>query len=148
MFFKINRWLNVRALLCCSSLLLFFVALLCCSSLLPCVVHCLIYTLCLCISVSKGFNFYWALVVFVSHFPVDRYSLADKWLKLIEGRTLAGFLNYGHKNIPASIKGNHIGNYRILRGGFTSLVYCVVDNTFHLLLMLSGYKLLVKLGLM
>ena len=118
------------------------------SFLLPCVVHCLIYTLCLCVSVSKGFNFYWALVVFVSHFPVDRYSLADKWLKLIEGRTLAGFLNYGHKNIPASIKGNHIGNYRILRGGFTSLVYCIVDNTFHLLLMLSGYKLLVKLGLM
>ena len=118
------------------------------ASMLPCVVHCLIYTACLCLVVPHGFNLWWAGAVFVSHFPIDRWSLADRWLHVIEGRTLKGFLEHGHENVPDTFKGDLAENYTILRGGFSALVYCVVDNTFHLCIMVLGYKVLNHLGLM
>jgi hypothetical protein len=115
--------------------------------LFPCIAHCLIYTLCLCLTVQGGLNPWWALVVFISHFPIDRWSLADKWLAKINGRTLKGFLEHGHEDMPP-MSNCCKQNYRILRGGFAGIVYCVVDNTFHLVLMLYGYFWLKTLGLM
>jgi hypothetical protein len=136
----------------------------------PCLVHCLIYTLTICLFTS--FNPWWALIVFASHFPIDKWSLADKWLRLTRSRSLKTFLEHGHEGVemekrevtvdvsagtvcveggtPLSIEGgtSFLGyverptllgeNYRILRGGFTSFVYVVVDNTFHIILMLLG----------
>lgn len=108
-----------------------------------CFVHCVIYTLCVCVATT--FNPYWILVVFLSHFPVDKFSLADKWLALINGRSLTDFMAKGKHGIPEYLDSD---NYWVLQGGFTSVAYTVVDNTFHLLLMVFGYGMLVKLHLM
>ena len=102
-----------------------------------CLVHCIVYTLSVCAFTS--FKPVWALVVFVSHFPIDRWSLADKWLMLIGGRSLVDFMLHGEEEIPEVMNAR---NYHALRGGFAALVYCVVDNTMHLLIMYLGYKLI------
>ena len=107
-----------------------------------CVVHCTVYTVAVCV-VCPLPGWQWPLLVFLSHYFIDRYSLAEKWLKLINGRTLNGFLKRGHLGIEAEDYETNM-NYRILRGGFNSLVYCAADNTMHLLLMYYGYRLLSK----
>lgn len=98
-----------------------------------CFVHCLLYTVAVCV-ICHIPDWRWPLIVFLSHYPIDRWSLADKWLKLIRARSLTDFLQNGHKGIPLEYK----KNYHILRGGFTGLVYCVADNTMHLLLLYYG----------
>lgn len=70
--------------------------------------------------------------IYISHFFIDRFSLADKWLQLIDGRSLTDYLDHGQENIEHQ----HKHNYHSLRGGFTSIVYCVVDNTMHVILMI------------
>jgi Protein of unknown function (DUF3307) len=101
----------------------------------PCLVHCLIYTLSVCLLTS--FNPAWATIVFLSHFPIDKWSLADKWLSLINGRSLKDYFDNGSLNIPVQNDPQYT-NYLILRGSFTGIVYTVVDNTLHLMLMLLG----------
>jgi hypothetical protein len=113
------------------------------ASTLRCAVHCAIYTasvVAFTLPVIHGW--WWALLIFVSHFPIDRWSLADKWLELINGRSLRDYLANGNREIPAEM---NAANYHALRGGFTALVYAMVDNTFHLLIMWYGAKLLVSL---
>lgn len=105
--------------------------------LLPCVVHCLIYTMSVCVFTS--WSLLWITIVFASHFPIDRFGLADKWLALIGSRSLKNYYERGHLDIPLS---DPEGNYVRLRGGFTALVYAVADNTMHLLIMLLGAWLL------
>lgn len=106
-----------------------------------CAVHCLIYT------IAVGFvtwtsipRWEWLLVIFASHFPVDRWSLADKWLDAIDSRSLTDFLSNGKKDIPTELDKE---NYHALRGGFTALVYAAADNTMHLVLMYYGAKLFI-----
>jgi len=86
-----------------------------------CLLHCLIYTTCVCL-------FLWTInpliivLVFLSHFPIDRWSLASKWLKMIRGRD---FINaYLQKQAFWEIDVS-----------FSCLVYAVVDNTMHLILL-------------
>jgi hypothetical protein len=97
-----------------------------------CLLHCLIYTL--SVSLFTILNPIWAIIIFISHYPIDRYSLADKWLKLIKGRSIEEFLTQN--------KYSKIDSHKILSGGFTSIIYCVVDNTFHIILMVIGWCLL------
>jgi hypothetical protein len=118
-----------------------------------CFIHCWIYMWCVgTATMGIIYNWKWFLIIFISHYPIDRWSLADKWLDLINGRSLKDFMEHGHENIPRKplyfLKtmwgGRDYGmeNYHALRGGFTSIVYTVVDNTFHLTLMLIGYYLI------
>lgn len=107
------------------------------SNLLPCIVHCLIYTFGVCL-VMWQWSLLWMSIVFASHFPIDRFSLADKWLKLIKGRSVVEYYLHGHENIPVT---DPYGNYGRLRAGFTTLVYAVADNVMHLILMLIGYRI-------
>jgi hypothetical protein len=85
-----------------------------------CFLHSVIYALML--GVASG-DWKWpALVCFlVSHYAVDRWSLAQKWLDLIGGRNfLAAYERKGaHWEIDVA---------------FSSLVYAVADNTLHLFL--------------
>lgn len=84
--------------------------------------------------------FGWIAAIFVPHYLIDRYSLADKWLNFINGRSLEDFLWHGHKNIPEDLSHGKFlynkekvdSNYLILRGGFTCIVYVVVDNITHI----------------
>jgi len=120
-----------------------------------CFIHSSIYTLTLClVTLPVIQNWWWPLIVFISHYPIDRWGLADKWLKLIGGRSLEDYLENGHENIPKPNKypiscgyggywlEQRIKNYHALRGGFSAVVYTVVDNTMHLILMLLGWYLI------
>jgi hypothetical protein len=132
------------------------------SSWAPGLVHACLYTLSICMF-TWDWRLSWILVVFISHWPVDKWSLAEVWLKLINGRTLTGFMKNGHEDLHALPKFNFENtqqeleyykelphqkeNYRILRGSFHALVYAVTDNTIHILLMVGGWYLLKHLGL-
>ena len=91
-----------------------------------CTIHCLIYTLSICIF-TGAWNPLFILLVFGSHFVIDKFSLADVWLKLIRGRSIKYYLE--DDNIDITEK------HLIMRGSFTGIVYVVVDNTMHLLIM-------------
>lgn len=88
---------------------------------LCCLVHCIIYTGAVCLEL-------WTIspliigVVFLSHYPIDRWSLASRWLKLIGGRD---FLAAHASKDP----------YREIHICFSTIVYTVVDNGWHLLLL-------------
>ncbi len=82
-----------------------------------CTIHCVLYTLAVCV-LTWQFSPWFALSVFVPHWLIDRFSLANHWLKLIRGRTFeSAFLSedaYREFDIP-----------------FTAIVYTVVDNSAH-----------------
>lgn len=80
---------------------------------------------------SYGSIFIFSLLLFATHWFIDRYSLADKWLKLIKGRTIEGICKQGEV-MDLSFYANV---------GFTSVAYTIVDNTMHLLLMLAVVRL-------
>jgi len=86
-----------------------------------CTFHSLIYTASVCL-------FLWTLnpvvvaLVFLSHWPIDRWSLASKWLKTIGGRDFIKAYESKEK-------------YREIDIAFSCLVYAVVDNTMHLILL-------------
>lgn len=107
-----------------------------------CVVHCLLYTLAVTVTTwSSLHSVEWSLLIFASHFPVDRWSLADKWLDFIGGRSLPDFILNGKKGIPEDMD---FENYHALRGGFHAVVYTMADNGIHLVLMYYGAMLLVQ----
>ena len=84
-----------------------------------CSIHVLIYTTSVCLMLWM-FNVWVWLAIFIPHWIIDRWSLASLWLKLIKGRTFEeAYLSKDH--------------YREFDIAFTSLVYAVVDSTFHLL---------------
>jgi len=103
---------------------------------ITCLLHCITYTFAIgtfTFPVLPHHNLiWWAPVVFLSHFPIDRFNLADKWLNLINGRSLSDFLSHGQDHIPDEFDRS---NYHALRGGFTAFVYGVTDNTMHLAVM-------------
>jgi len=90
------------------------------------------------------YRFRWVVFVYVSHWVVDRFSLADKWLQLIHSRDLPGFVMNGHMDIPEleddTPEAPRKMNYRILRGSFSAIVYGVVDNSIHLFSMYYFYR--------
>ena len=95
-----------------------------------CVLHCLIYTAAVCFFIREMVTPLVVVVIFMSHFPIDRWSLASQWLRLIRGRTfIAAYAN--------------TGPYREFDIAFTSIVYTVVDSTWHLLLMWYGVRLVI-----
>lgn len=109
-----------------------------------CFLHCLIYTLNMCVFTWR-WDWQWFAFIFITHFIIDRWSLADVWLNFIEGRALDEYLQNGHEGIPNTVGGvvltaEEKSNYHILRGGFASVVYTVVDNTFHLALAYLMYS--------
>ena len=112
------------------------------SSTLKCLAHCFVYTWIVVLFTYPFFHNSWAWysLVFFSHFPIDRWSLADKWLSLIGGRSLKTFMQRGKDNIP---KGMDFQNYHGLRAAFTGLVYAAADNTMHLVLMYYGALMLL-----
>jgi len=82
-----------------------------------CTIHCIIYTIAVCV-------FLWTYnpliigLVFLSHWPIDRWSLTTYWLRVIRGRDLisAYFTKYKEYDVA-----------------FASIVYTVADNTLHLI---------------
>lgn len=93
-----------------------------------CTLHSLIYTATVCL-------FLWTInplvifLIFLSHWPIDRWSLAKYWSKLIGGRDIM--------TAWASTD-----RWREIDLAFSCLVYAIGDNTMHLVLMWGVTKLL------
>lgn len=104
--------------------------------------HCILYTVAICLFMWN-FDWYWMVVVFLSHFPIDKFSLAEKYLHFIKGK---GLKDYVYKNgiwdngLPKPQ--GQLNRYDALEGGFTAFVYAVTDNTMHLILMWGAYQLI------
>jgi len=102
-----------------------------------CEFHALIYTVTVCLSMFQAWNvpfLYFVFVCFVSHYLIDRYSIGNLWLKLIKGR----FINKNTMNQSITWKRQ---TYDV---AFSSIVYVVVDNTLHILIM---WRMLDLLGI-
>lgn len=95
-----------------------------------CFLHSVIYTAAICVFLWN-FDSLFFLLIFNSHFWIDKFSLAEKWGQLTGGRTFAkAAAEPDEAKRPFSI-------------AFTCLVYVAVDNTMHLLLMWGILKWLV-----
>ena len=95
-------------------------------------VHCIIYTLAVCLFM-QNFQPIWMGVVFLTHFPIDKFRLAEHYMHIVKGK---GMRDYVHNDT------NEVNKYDALEGGFTALVYSVTDNAMHLILMWGAYKLI------
>lgn len=109
-------------------------------------VHCIIYTLAVCLFMWN-FDWYWMIVVFLTHFPIDKFSLADKYLHFIKGKGLKDYVKKdgfwdGIMYAPKPFENQNLNRYDVLEGGFTAVVYTVTDNTMHLILMWGAYQLI------
>lgn len=102
-------------------------------------VHCILYTIAVCLFMWN-FDWYWMLIVFLSHFPIDKFSLGEKYLHFIKGKGLRDYVN--KDNVSNLIYNPPINRYDILEGGFTAVVYTITDNTMHLILMWGAYQLI------
>ena len=98
-------------------------------------IHCFIYTWAICLFTWK-FDLLWFVLVFASHFFIDKFALANYYMHYIKGKSMKDYVN---KDI---LVGTRTTRYDIIEGGFTTIVYTVCDNTMHLLLMWGAYKIL------
>lgn len=106
------------------------------------IIHCLLYTFAVCVFMWN-FNWYWILIVFMSHFLIDKFNFTEWYLTKIKGRSLRKFINkngFWHDGLPKPQ--GIVNRYDILEGGFNALVYTIADNTLHLILMWGAYKLI------
>ncbi len=99
------------------------------SGIVWCTIHSIIYTASVCLFLWTV-NPLLVLLVFISHWPIDRWSLASKWLKLIRGRDFLAAYSSTEK-------------YREIDISFSCLVYAVADNTMHLVLLWTILRRLI-----
>jgi len=104
-----------------------------------CFLHSAIYTICIYVFLAGiptilklpviNLSYLFYIFVFLSHYIIDKNSLAQKWLNLIRGRNLFEDFNSTDK-------------YREIALIFDAIVYVVVDNGLHLMLMWYVGKLM------
>ena len=82
-----------------------------------CAVHCLVYTIIMAIFLWK-IEWYHLVLIFLSHYPIDRYSIAKHFMKQ-KGNRVDEIMKSGDA-LPTS---------------FTVFVYIVIDNTMHLFIL-------------
>ena len=102
--------------------------------------HCLLYTFAVCLFMWN-FDFIWIIAVFLSHFPIDKFGLAEKYMKYVKGSSLRQYIdtvNWTAERAPDDFTKGH----QMLTGGFRAFVYAVTDNSMHLILMYLAYKLI------
>ena len=111
-------------------------------------VHCVIYTLAVCLFM-QNFEPIWMVVVFLTHFPIDKFSLAEYYMHFLKGK---GLKDYVRKDFPpqmSSIPTKRdmdaripINRYHVIEGSFMAIVYTVTDNAMHLILMWGAYQII------
>ena len=112
---------------------------------LLCFEHCTYYALVVagCVALLDGWkmgfgfshHFWWAfLIAFISHYPIDRFGLGWKWMKLMKQ---TNFMDTVEEQRDGRNQGPDYVWYRItsLRAFFVPIVYVAVDNTMHIFLM-------------
>lgn len=130
---------------------------------LSALVHCIIYTLAICLFM-QDFSLLWIGVVFLTHFPIDKFSLAEHYMHLIKGKGMRDYVRKdNHQGISARGKGSVnedgvIHEYELLgfetvrqlplnrmdalEGGFSAVIYTITDNAMHLILMWGAYQII------
>jgi hypothetical protein len=101
-------------------------------------VHCVLYTLAVC-TVMWNFTPIWILIVFLSHFPIDKFAFANIYMHYVKGKSMK---DYVKKDNVDYVDKEPLNRYDILEGSFTAIVYTVTDNTLHLLIMYIAYILI------
>lgn len=86
-----------------------------------CLLHSVIYTLSVCLFLWT-LNPFIMLLIFLSHYPIDRWSLGSKWLKMIQGKDFRTIYDAKEKGWEIDL-------------AFSCPVYMAVDNTMHLILL-------------
>lgn len=89
-----------------------------------CTLHCLIYTV--AVALFTCWDPLWLALVFTTHFVIDKFSLGEMWLRSINGHSFHRFFQETKEVNPES--------------AVSALVYTVVDNTLHLLIMVYGAR--------
>jgi len=84
-------------------------------------------------------------MVFLTHYPIDRWSLADKWLALVNGRRV-GLFDIKGPGDGSQFHQEAVVVTHAMQQAFAAIVYTVVDNTLHILLMLAGFAVLLHWG--
>ena len=93
----------------------------------------------------QNFEPIWIAVVFLSHFPIDKFSLAEHYMHFIKGKGMRDYVRKDDwKDSMVYIKPpkTELNRYDMLEGGFTALVYTVTDNAMHLILMWGAYQII------
>jgi hypothetical protein len=108
-------------------------------------VHCILYTFAICLFMWN-FQLLWIVAVFFSHFFIDKFSLAEKYMHYIKGKGMKDYVNKHDWMLGMAYmrpeKPSGVNLHEALEGGFTAIVYTLTDNTMHLILMWGAYKLL------
>jgi len=98
---------------------------------LYCLIHCIIVTISAIIFLQE-FSISITLLIFISHYIIDRIGLSTYWLRLIKGRDF-------EKEYYEKYK------FQEIHLCFSCIVYVIVDNTFHLLILYYGIPFLRSL---
>jgi len=105
-------------------------------------IHCIIYTFAVCMFM-QNFDWYWILVVFLSHFPIDKFSLAEYYMHFLKGKGLRDYVQKDKFNdVLPTYRKQSLNRYDMLEGSFMAIVYTVTDNAMHLILMWGAYQLI------
>jgi len=116
-----------------------------------CLAHCLVYSGAVAVLAANATNPWLWAVAFASHFPIDRWSLGQKWLDLIGGRNVMTdwdkVVADRRKGMPAGHLGPEDFHIPVVVTAFAAVVYTVVDNTFHILALFAGLVILRANGL-
>jgi len=102
-----------------------------------CFVHCAIYTMyiwlsCMCFA-DKNLSWFVLFLIFNSHFWIDKFSIGNFWMKWVK----VG------KGLKAIIEDKNRDEVNLM---FNVFVYCVVDNTLHLVLMFAIVKKMLEVN--
>ena len=112
----------------------------------------------------QNFQPIWMVVVFLSHFPIDKWSLAEHYMHYIKSKGMRDYVNKD-KYLGISARGRGLMNEEggvdeyellgfetvrqpplkrmdVLEGGFSAVIYTITDNAMHLILMWGAWQLI------
>lgn len=98
---------------------------------IPCLMHCLLWTVSIMIAILPELLVTTWLMVFgllyASHLILDKTGLVEWWCKVTKSRTFAAAKTYADSVEPPFFA-------KLITVSYTAIVQTVIDNTFHLLL--------------
>jgi len=110
--------------------------------IIPCIIHCLIYTISICVFIFpeiivKGILdiIFILILVFMSHYILDAATIVDKFLHLIGGRSWDNTKDLANKCF-STYESNIIVSY-------TVLVHAGIDNGLHLIMLYFIFKFML-----
>ena len=114
----------------------------CVTGFIACSVHCLIYTFYIMLALilsetlyTTDLNFlYIFILMFFSHYVIDRYSIIENWLKYLRARSWDTHID---------LKSDYLTTKESMFLSFGAIVYVVADNTIHLTLMYFILKVML-----